>query len=172
MKKVLKIVLGIVICLYLVVVVFTTTFLLRKDDYGVSKFMGKSLILVQEDTLEPDYKENTLLVIGKEKAENIEIGKRVFYYDTYGTKHRIKISEVTNKEKVNDDETTFTMKDNNRVSGQYVIGTQESTKAMSTLGQMLYVVQSRWGFLFIVVFPLFLAFLYEIYAIYREFKKK
>ena len=170
MKKVLKIVLGIVICLYLVVVVFTTTFLLRKDDYGVSKFMGKSLILVEEDTLEPDYKANTLLVISKVDADKIEAGDKILYY--YDAQHKLRFSEVTQKEKTNETSTTFIVKDNNKVTSDFVLGTQESTKAMSTIGQILYVVQSRWGFLFIVVFPLFLAFLYEIYAIYREFKKK
>ncbi len=170
MKKVLKIVLGVVICLYLVVVIFTTAFLLRKDDYGVSKFLGKSLVLVEEDTLEPDYKANTLLVISKVDSEKIEAGDKILYY--YDAQHKLRFSEVTQKEKTNETSTTFIVKDNNKVTSDVVLGTQESTKAMSTIGQILYVVQSRWGFLFIVVFPLFLAFLYEIYAIYREFKKK
>ncbi len=172
MKKALKIVLGVVIALYLVLVVFTTAFLLKKDDYGVSKFLGRYLILVEEDTLEPNYKANTLLAIKDVAKDSIKVGDKVFYYDAYPTEHKIKFLEVTNTEKVNEKETTFTLKGDHNISGEYVLGTEDSTIAMSTLGQILYVVQSRWGFLFIVVFPLFLAFIYEIYAIYKEFKKK
>ena len=64
------------------------------------------------------------------------------------------------------------MKDNSPVSGQYVLGTKKSTIETNTFGKILNVVQSRWGFLFIVVFPLFLALIYEVYAIYKEFKRK
>ena len=63
-------------------------------------------------------------------------------------------------------------KDNSVISSQYVLGTKESTHSFSFFGKILSVFQSKWGFLFLVVFPLFIAFLYEIYAIYREFKRK
>lgn len=172
MKKGLKIVLGIIICIYLVLVVFTTAFLLNRNDYGVSSFLGRYLLLVEEKTLEPDYKEDALLFIKPVDNDKIEVGQKVFYYDTYSTDHKIKYTEVARKEKVNEKETTFTMKDNSLVSGEYVLGTKESTTSFNTFGKILSVVQSRWGFLFIVVFPLFLAFIYEVYAIYKEVKNK
>lgn len=172
MKKILKIVISIVVCIYLIMVVFTTAFLLNRNEYGVSKFAGKYLVLVEEETLEPDYQKHALLFIGSVDRNDIEIGQKVFYYDTYGTEHKIKFTEVTQKEDVNENETTFTMKDNTHVSSQYVLGTEKSTNALNGFGKILYVVQSKWGFLFIVVFPLFLAFIYEIYAIYKEIKNK
>ena len=64
------------------------------------------------------------------------------------------------------------MKDNNAISSQYVLGNEKSTMVLDGIGQVLYVVQSRWGFLFLVVFPLFLAFIYEIYSIFKEVKAK
>ena len=172
MKKILKIVISIVICVYLIMVVFTTAFLLNRNEYGVSKFAGKYLVLVEEDTLEPDFKKHALLFIDSVDRNDVEIGQKVFYYDTYGTEHKIKFTEVTQKDEVNENEITFTMKDNTHVSSQYVLGTEKSTHALNGFGKILYVVQSKWGFLFIVVFPLFLAFIYEIYAIYKELKNK
>ena len=171
MKKWMKIVIGVIIAIYLVMVVFTTAFLLNKNDYGVSKFLNRYLVIVDEKTLE-DYKQNSLLLIKEKDVNDIEVGEKVFFYDTYSVDKKIKYTEVTRKEKINENETTFTMKDNSPVSGQYVLGTQKSTTELHILGQVLNVVQSRWGFLFIVVFPLFLALIYEIYAIYKEFKKK
>lgn len=171
MKKWMKIVIGIVIALYLAMVVFTTSFLLNKNDYGVSKFLNRYLVIVDEKNLE-DYQKDSLLVIKPAEVEDVEVGDKVFFYDTYSAQKKIKYTEVTRKEKINENETTFTMKDNSPVSGQYLLGTQKSTKEFHVFGKILNVVQSRWGFLFIVVFPLFLALIYEIYAIYKEFKKK
>lgn len=171
MKKALKIILSVVITIYLIVIVFTTAFLLNRNDYGVSSFMGRYLLLVEEDTIE-DYGKNTLLFIKPVENKNIEIGQKVFFYDTYSSNKKIKYAEVTRKEEVNEKETSFTMKDNSPVSGEYVLGTKESTHSYQFLGKVLYVLQSKWGFLFIVVFPLFLAFVYEIYAIYKEVKNK
>ena len=170
MKKWMKIVIGIVIALYLAMVVFTTSFLLNKNDYGVSKFLNKYLVLVDEKN--EDYKQDSLLVITPVGVEDVEVGDKVFFYDTYSAQKKIKYTEVTRKEKINENETTFTMKDNSPVSGQYLLGAQKSTTELHIFGKVLNVVQSRWGFLFIVVFPLFLALICEVYAIYKEFKKK
>ena len=171
MKKTLKIILSIVVSIYLIVIVFTTAFLLNRNDYGVSSFAGRYLLLVEEKTIE-DYPENTLLFIKPVDNAKIEPGQKVFIYDTYSTDHKIKYVEVSRKEEVNETETTFVLKDNSKVSGQYVLGTKESTSSFQLLGKILYVLQSKWGVLFIVVFPLFLAFIYEIYAIYKEVKNK
>lgn len=172
MNKVLKIVLGIIVSLYLILVVFTTAFLLNRNDYGVSKFLNKYLVIVDDDSLKPKYQKHSLLAIEAVDNDEIKIDQKVFFYDTYGTDHKIKLQEVTKKEKINENETTFTMKDNSLISSQYIIGTEDSTSELVAFGQFLYVVQSKWGFLFIVVFPLFLAFIYEVYAIYKEFKSK
>lgn len=172
MNKVVKIVLGVIVSLYLVLVVFTTSFLLHRNEYGVSKFLDNYLVFVEDDSLEPKYKKHSLLAIKPVDNEDIKLKEKVFFYNTYGTEHKIKLQQVTKKEKINEKETTFTMKDNSLISGQYILGTESSTSELGAFGQFLYIVQSKWGFLFIIVFPLFLAFIYEIYAIYKEFKNK
>ena len=158
MNKTLKIILSIVVSIYLILIVFTTAFLLNRNDYGVSSFAGR-------------YLNNTLLFIKPVSNDDVETGQKVFFYDIPAG-NRIRYVEVVRKEKISDKETTFHLKDNTSVSSEYVLGTHESTTAFHFLGQLLYVLQSKWGFLFIVVFPLFLAFIYEIYAIYKEVKNK
>ena len=157
--------------LYVAVAIFTTAFLLNRNDYSVTEFGAASLFIVNEDELEPNYSDNTLLVIQKENNDDIKVGDKIFYYDTYSSEKVIKFNEVTRKEKITDTETTFTTKDNSVLSSEYVMGTENSTSNYALLGSILNVLQSKWGFLFIVVFPLFLAFIYEIYAIIKEFKR-
>ncbi len=172
MKKGLKIIVSILITLYLVIVVFTTAFLLNRNDYGVSTFLGKYLVFVEDNKLEPTYKTHSLLVINQVENNKLEVGTKAFFYDTYANTKKIKFTEVTKSEQITETETTYTLKDNTKISSQYVLGTEKSTTSLNLLGSFLYLVQSRWGFLFIVVFPLFLAFIYEIYSIYKEVKAK
>lgn len=172
MKKGLKIALGVLVSIYLVIVIFTTAFLLNKNDYGVSNFMGRYLIVIDDDSLEPDYKEHSLLSIKPVEKDEVEIGDKIFYYDTYSTEHKIKVTEVTRKEEVNENEVTYSLRDNTLISSQYVLGTEKTASTLSFIGSVLYILQSKWGFLLLVVFPLFLAFIYEIYAIIKEIKKK
>lgn len=171
MNKIVKIILSIIVSVYLIVAVFTTAFLLNRNDYGVSSFAGRYLLLVEDNKIE-DFDSNTLLFIKPVESKDIEIGEKAFYYDTYSAEHLIKYSEVTKKEEVNEKETTFTFRDNSSISSQYILGTKDSATSFHLLGQILYVLQSKWGFLFIIVFPLFLAFIYEIYSIYKEIKNK
>lgn len=155
---------------YIAVAIFTTAFLLNRNDYSVTVFGNSSLFIVNEDELEPNYSANTLLVVNKENSDNINVGDKIFYYDTYSNEKVIKYNEVTKKERVTDNETTFITKENKVLSGQYVLGTEESTTNYVLLGSILNVLQSKWGFLFFILFPLFLAFVYEIYAIIKEVK--
>ncbi len=172
MKKGLKICGIVILCLYLIIVVFTTAFLLNRNQYGVSQFLDKSLLFVEDKNLEPDFKEKSLLFIGDVKDEDLKEGDMIFYYDTHTPEHKIKYTEIKKREENNGNEMIFTTKDNSLVSGQYILGTKSSTTALNMIGQFLYVIQSKWGFLFIVVFPLFLAFIWQIYAIYKELKAK
>lgn len=172
MKKGLKIVAGIVICIYLIIVVFTTGFLLNKNDYGVSKMFGKYLIAIDDDSLAPDYKSGSMIALSPVDNDEVEVGQKIFYYDTYSTARKIKFTEVTRKEKVNENEVTYALRDNTVVSSEYVLGSEKTVTSLSVIGSIMFLIQSKWGFLLIVVFPLFLAFIYEIYAIYKEFKKK
>jgi len=170
MKIILKGLFSFLGVVYIAVAIFTTAFLLNRNDYSVTVFGNSSLFIVNEDELEPNYSANTLLVVNKENSDNINVGDKIFYYDTYSNEKVIKYNEVTKKEKVTDTETTFITKENKVLSGQYVLGTEESTTNYVLLGSILNVLQSKWGFLFFILFPLFLAFVYEIYAIIKEVK--
>ena len=100
MKKAIKIIVGIIISLYLIMVVFTTAFLLNRNDYGVSSFLGRYLVLVDEN-LESDYKKDALLFIKPVDVKDIKEGEKAFFYDTYSSERKIKYIEVTKKESVN-----------------------------------------------------------------------
>ena len=53
-------------------------------------------------------------------------------------------------------------------SNQFVIGTAD--EVYNDIGTYLAIIESKWGFLFIVLVPCLLIFIYEVYALIVEIK--
>lgn len=171
MKKFGKILLGVLVVLYVIVAMFLTTCLLKYNDYKITEFGDKSLIIVNDDILEDEYKKGSLLIV--EKIEkNIKDGDKIVFYNTYNNQVSIAIGEVLSKEKVTDKEYTYTITGNYDISSEYLIGSTKNIKVIPVLGTILGILESRLGFLLFIIFPITLAFLYEVYALIMEIKSE
>lgn len=170
MKKILKILFGIFVTLYLVVAVFLTVCLLSFNDYKISVIGNKSLVILDDNTLEPEYKKGSLLVIEKNKNDDIKVNDEIFFYNTYKSQVVVNKSRVDKTQKITDNETTFTVNKKYEISSEYVIGKTDTTKVIENVGSALGFLESKWGFLIVIVFPLSLLFVYEIYAIIKEIR--
>lgn len=168
MKKILK-VLGLIILIpYLIIVIFLTTCLLKFNDYKVTEFGDKSLIIIRDDVLEPNFKKGDLVIVTKNKNTEILVNDDIFFYENRGKEMTINYGKVINKTGVTVDEVTFTIEGDHDLSSTFVIGKTGTSKVYHGIGSCLSVLESKWGFLLIVVFPILIAFLYEIYAILKE----
>lgn len=170
MKKILKILFGIFVTLYLVVAVFLTVCLLSFNDYKISVIGNKSLVILDDNTLEPEYKKGSLLVIEKNKNDDIKVNDEIFFYNTYKSQVVVNKSRVDKTQKITDNETTFTVNKKYEISSEYVIGKTDTTKVIENVGSVLGFLESKWGFLIVIVFPLSLLFVYEIYAVIKEIR--
>lgn len=170
MKKVLKVLFGIFIALYLVVASFLTVCLLSYNDYKISVIGNKSLIILDDDALEPEYKKGSLLIVEKNKNDDIKVNDDIFFYNTYKNEVVVNKSRVEKTQKITDTETTYTINKKYEISSEYVIGKADTTKVVENFGSVLGFLESKWGFLIVIVFPLSLLFIYEIYAIIREIR--
>ena len=170
MKKVGKILLSILGILYVAVAVFLTVCLLNYNDYKITEFGDTSLIIVN-DELKPNYKKGDLLVVNKDNADAIAQGDSIIFYNTYNNQVSLAVGEVLFKEKINEQETTYTVSGNYDISSEYLVGSTKDAKVYSGLGTVLGVLESRVGFLIFIIFPITLAFLYEIYVLIIEIKE-
>ena len=57
-----------------------------------------------------------------------------------------------------------------KISSQYVLGSADDTTKIAFVGTVLSVLESRWGFLFLIVLPALIAFLYQITVVVSEIK--
>lgn len=165
MKKFLKFLFGLIITIYVICAVFLTGCLLNLNDFGVTIFANRTLIIVENDELEPEYKEGSLIVAKKNDYDEVKVGDDVFFYNTYERQVYVSHADVIKTTKVNEKETTFTMEGNYDISGEYFIGKADTALVINGVGSILSILESKMGFLFIIILPCAILFMYEIYRI-------
>lgn len=165
-----RIVLWSLLILLVVVDVMMTVYLLNYNRYNVAQFGKYSFIIIDEKMDEFD--KNDLLIVEKNNNSEIKSGDYIFFYDTKSKENIINYGKVNSTYKVNEKETTFTMSNNFPLSSEYVIGKGETSKVFNELGLILGILASRWGFLFLIIFPVSILFIYQIYLFIVEVKKE
>lgn len=172
MKLIKKILLNVVIIVWLIIALFTTICLLSFNKFGTSVIGKNTLLIIDSDELEPDYKEGDLLVIKRNSDSKINVGDKVFYYNSsMNTSTLVFVGEIEKKTSSGKSEPTYTI-DKEKVSSEYIIGKTTSVKKYSKLGTVLGALTSKWGFLFFILFPMLFAIIYEIMAIVDSTKNK
>ncbi len=165
MKKIGEFILDIVIGIWLIAAIFVTICLLSYNEFKVSTFGKTSLLIIDSDEMEPDYLEGDLLLVKRNSDNKINPGDKVFYYNSaMNSNVLIYLDTVESKQPIDKNETTFTL-DGENVSGEYVIGKTDTVKAIHKVGTYLGIFTSRWGYMFLVIFPTLFAIIYEIMMI-------
>ena len=170
--KVIKIIFSILIIPYIAVAIFTTACLMNYNKYGITEFGNKSLIIVEDESLEPTFKRGNLLIVKRNSdLESVKPGDLIFFYNNYNDEVSVSLSNVLKRTKVTDTEYTYTIDGNYDVSSEYYIGSVNDTVVYKFFGTLLYVFTSKIGYLLIFVLPILCFFLYEIYAVVKEVKE-
>jgi len=161
---------NLVVIIYIIIIIFVTICLLSYNKYKVTEFGDNSLIIIDED-LATDFQKGDLLIVKKNNNKDIKLNQKIFFYTTAGGKVNINYGSVVEKEDITATETTYTLEGNYNISSEYVIGKGETATVIPKVGTVLGVLQSKWGYLLLVVFPTLIAFLYEITVIISEVKE-
>ena len=159
---------NIIVIVYIVIAILVTLCLLNYNEYGVTEFGDSTLVLITDKSLEPDYKDGDLVIASKENLDNIEAGDKIFFYND----KNIKLGEVKRINKYEGTSATFILADSHQVIEEEVIGSSKDAEVYNNVGKVLSILQSKWGFLFLIIFPSLLAFLYEIFQVMMELKEK
>lgn len=165
LKNIGKILFDIVVCIWLVVAIFVTVCLLSYNQFKVTVFGKNALLIIDSDELEPEFNEGDLLIVKRNSDSKINVGDRVFYYNSAKDSNVLIYQDIVQeKQEINKSETTYII-DNKKVSSEYIIGKFDSAKAYPKVGTYLSVLTSKWGFMFLVIFPTLFAIVYEIIMI-------
>ena len=91
-----------------------------------------------------------------------------FFYN----EKNIKLGEVKQVNEYAGASTTYVLEGNYNLIEDDAIGNENSVKVYPKLGKVLSILESKWGFLFLIIFPSVIAFLNEIVQIIAEIKEK
>ncbi len=170
-KSIGKILFIIFVVLYLMVEMFLAICLLNYNDHRVTVFGKTSFLLLTED-IEDVYKKNDLLIVTKDDGTKVSSGDSIFFYNP-GENFTINYAQVTEVVPHSNGNYTFKIGTTHNVYMEYYIG--KSVKRYKNLGGVMRVLESKWGFLLLIVLPTMVAVIYEMYAIVIEvieFKKE
>lgn len=167
MKKLIS---NLIFIIYLIIAIFVTVCLLSYNDYKVTEFGETSLIIVSDKKMQPDYNKGDLVIV--EKSDEIEAGEKAFYYDTYNQQIKVKLGTIEGIEKVSESEINYIIDDGeHKISSEYVIGPSSTASVMQNAGTILGILESKWGFLFLIVLPALLAFVNQAMVVASGIKE-
>jgi len=165
-KKFTDILKKIFIGIFLVFTIIMTVLLLNFNKYGVSQFDETSLVLVKKSFASETYKRGSLVVVESKRIEDYKEGEEVFVYHLDGKGGaNILLGEVG---KIFPEQDAITFKNGATYSSEFIIGTGE--KVYANIGTILSILESKWGFLFVVLVPNFFLFIYQLYSLIVEIK--
>lgn len=157
-----KIVIRIIICVYIVIAVFTTASLLTYNKQNISEFGGKVFLKLKEDL--KDYNKGSLLII--DKTSNYKANDGVFYCQLKKDNCIVKYGTIDTMMG------ELPTVNNQSISEKLIIGKDENVRVIPVLGGIMNAFESRVGYFFVVVLPILVGFLYELCIIIKETKKK
>ena len=168
MKKIFKIVMAVLGIVYLGIIVFVTGCLLFYNQYKVTQINDKTFIIIDDKS--DMYKDGDLVIFTKNPNDEIVKGDEIFFYEITNGTVNVVSGTVTKSEKITDKETTFTINGNHNISSESVIGKIATASTYHNVGKVLYIFESRFGFLLLVILPALIFFFYEIYRLVTDIK--
>ena len=166
MKKTLT---NIIFGVYVVIAVFVTVCLLSYNEFKVTELGNYSLVVVTDNEMIPNFNKGDLLII--DKSVPVFTGDNAFFYDTYNRQIEVRLGKVQDLEKVTETESTYTFEGEHKVSSEYVLGGENGTSLIPGVGTVLNILESKWGFLFIIVLPALLMFFHQIMVVIGDIKE-
>ena len=167
LKRLFQFMWDLVEVLIIIYVIFVTTCILSKNRYGYTNLFGYTLVSVhqEDEAYIKDSKAGNLLVVKNDG--NVNKNQYVYYYyadvaDPNNEKYVVRGAFVTDTIKGDGGE-LYSLKDKEdpKISKARVLGNYSNQYAV--IGGVLEFLETRLGFLFCVLLPIMIVFVYQIY---------
>ena len=160
-----KIIYNTLIILYALIAIIVTICLLSFNQYKVSEFDSTTVLIINTNNLkEKGFNKGDLVLV--DTTQKQEPGEDIFFHATSELgKTTIDIQTLKDKQvSAVTGETTYVL-ENKEIPSDLAIGPTKNSTRIGKLGTILSILESKWGFLILIVFPSLLAFLYELWEI-------
>ena len=167
MKKVLG---GILLVVYSIIAITVTVLLLSYNEYNCSEIGGYTVYIVNDDSLEPEYKQGSVLLVKHTSDKNVQSGDSMFLYKVINSQEYEFVERTLEKKTQQGNHITYVVDNSENYDSSYFVGKTSDTKVFEGWGYFLSLLESKWGYLFCVVIVSLLLFLQEVFELAMEIK--
>ena len=166
LKTIKKVFLAILMIAFFAFTITITVLLLNYNKYGVTQFDDTSLLIVKKGFTSETYQKNSLVIVEAKEVRDYQVGEEVFVYHLDG--HGGVNIQLGSVGQVFAEDGAVTFSNGDTYSSEFIIGSGK--KIYPELGKYLSIIESKWGFLFIILVPNFFLFVYQLYSLIVEIK--
>ena len=166
LKKIKSFIVGVLMCAFFIFALAMTMLLLNYNKYGLTQFGDTTLVIINDKITSETFKKGDLVQVKSQKLADLKRGEEIFVYRV-NSDGSVSI-ELGKVGQVYLEEDAVAFENGDIFSNQFVIGTADEIH--NDIGTYLAIIESKWGFLFIVLVPCLLIFIYELYALIVEIK--
>ena len=167
-KKAASIVLSVIMwIIILVAALYAFTTLATREDGSVSDIAGFTPLAVQSDSMSPTFNKGDLIFIQKCDTSKLEVGDIVTFHTIIDNEYALNTHRIDSIDELNGMRSFTTKGDNNDVVDTHVISDGDIVGkylfAIPHMGKVMDFLSSSMGFLIVIVLPMLLFFIYQVY---------
>ena len=145
--------------------------LLSYNEYNCSEIGGYTVYIVNDDSLEPEYKQGSILLIKRTSDKNVQKGDEMFLYKVISSQEFEFVERTLDSKLQQGNHVTYVAAENGEnYDSSYFVGKTSDTVCIEGWGYLLSLLESKWGYLFCVVIVSLLLFLQEVFELAMEIK--
>lgn len=152
----------------LLAALYAFTTMATKDDQSVASILGYTPMTVETDSMKPTFQSGDLIFIKKCDTSKLKEGDIITFHTIIDNQYALNTHRILKIEEVNGVRSYTTVGDNNNgIADQHVISDGDIVGKyvghISDLGKVMDFLSSSTGFLIVIVFPMLLFFIYQVY---------
>lgn len=169
LKRIGTIVISVILwAIILLAALYAFTTMATKDDQSVSRILGYTPMTVESDSMKPTFCKGDLIFIKKCDTSKLKEGDIITFHTIIDNQYALNTHRIQKIDEFNGVRSYTTIGDNNNgVADQHVISDGDIVGKyvghISNLGKVMSFLSSSMGFLIVIVLPMLLFFIYQVY---------
>ena len=155
---------------YSIIAILVTVLLLSFNEYNCSEIGGYTVYIVNDDALEPEYEENSILLVKGTSDKHVKVGDEIFLYKVIDSQNFEFVSRTLENKTQQGRHIIYEVEGEEYYDSTYFVGKTEDTVVIKGWGWLLTLLESKWGYLFCIVIVSLLLFLQEVFDLVIELK--
>lgn len=169
MKRAGTIVISVILwAIILLAALYAFTTMATKDDQNVASILGYTPLVVETDSMKPTFESGDLIFIKKCDTSKLNEGDIITFHTIIDNQYALNTHRIQKIDEANGARSYTTIGDNNNgIADQHVISDGDIVGKyighVSGLGKVMNFLSSSMGFLIVIVLPMLLFFIYQVY---------